>query len=73
MANVLPQPVQRLINDFSRLPGIGPKSAETIISARRQSKLRSLHHLRQIGLSTKRLEQFVLLDGIQPAQQLRLF
>jgi len=25
--NVLPQPVQRLINELSRLPGIGPKSA----------------------------------------------
>ncbi|MEW5986348.1 MAG: recombination mediator RecR [Chloroflexota bacterium] len=26
-ANVLPQPVQHLINEFARLPGIGPKSA----------------------------------------------
>ena len=25
--NVLPQPVQRLINELSRLPGVGPKSA----------------------------------------------
>ena len=27
MASALPRPVQRLINEFSRLPGIGPKSA----------------------------------------------
>ncbi|MBK7895909.1 MAG: recombination mediator RecR [Candidatus Promineifilaceae bacterium] len=27
MASALPLPVQRLINEFSRLPGIGPKSA----------------------------------------------
>ncbi|MCL4265279.1 MAG: recombination mediator RecR [Anaerolineae bacterium] len=27
MANALPKPVQRLINEFARLPGIGPKSA----------------------------------------------
>ncbi|MBK8905600.1 MAG: recombination protein RecR [Anaerolineaceae bacterium] len=27
MASALPQPVQRLINEFARLPGIGPKSA----------------------------------------------
>jgi len=27
MANALPQPVNRLINEFARLPGIGPKSA----------------------------------------------
>ncbi|HEX6386508.1 MAG TPA: recombination mediator RecR [Anaerolineae bacterium] len=26
-SNVLPQPVQRLITEFARLPGIGPKSA----------------------------------------------
>ena len=29
-ANVLPGPVQRLINEFSRLPGIGPKSASRL-------------------------------------------
>lgn len=27
MANALPKPVQHLINEFARLPGIGPKSA----------------------------------------------
>ena len=27
MANALPKPVQQLINEFARLPGIGPKSA----------------------------------------------
>lgn len=30
MSNVLPKPVQKLINDFSRLPGIGPKSASRL-------------------------------------------
>ncbi len=28
--NVLPPPVQRLINEFARLPGIGPKSASRL-------------------------------------------
>lgn len=28
--NVLPQPVQKLIDEFSRLPGIGPKSASRL-------------------------------------------
>lgn len=27
VANVLPRPVQRLIDEFARLPGVGPKSA----------------------------------------------
>jgi recombination protein RecR len=30
MANVLPQPVQRLINEFARLPGVGPKTASRL-------------------------------------------
>jgi recombination protein RecR len=29
-SNMLPGPVQRLINEFSRLPGIGPKSASRL-------------------------------------------
>jgi len=29
-SNVLPKPVQRLINEFARLPGIGPKSASRL-------------------------------------------
>ncbi len=29
-ANVLPKPVERLINEFGRLPGIGPKSASRL-------------------------------------------
>ncbi len=28
--NVLPQPVQRLIDEFARLPGVGPKSASRL-------------------------------------------
>lgn len=30
MANILPKSVQRLINDLSRLPGVGPKSASRL-------------------------------------------
>ncbi len=30
MSNVLPKSVQRLINEFSRLPGIGPKTASRL-------------------------------------------
>ena len=60
-------------HEMLRVPGIGVKSAETIINARRKGKIRSLQHLRQLGVATKRLTEFVLLDGVQPAQQLRLF
>ncbi|MCO5184527.1 MAG: recombination mediator RecR [Anaerolineae bacterium] len=30
MANILPQPVQQLINNFARLPGVGPKTASRL-------------------------------------------
>ena len=30
MANVLPKPVVRLVNEFARLPGIGPKTASRL-------------------------------------------
>ncbi|MDX1688672.1 MAG: radical SAM protein [Candidatus Promineifilaceae bacterium] len=55
-----------------RVPGIGPKGAAAILTARRRGRLRELHHLRQIGVVTSRLAPFVLLDGHRPPQQLRL-
>ncbi|MGC9469182.1 MAG: radical SAM protein [Anaerolineae bacterium] len=55
-----------------RIPGIGPKSADRILRARRQGRLRDLQHLRQLGIAVKRLAPFVLLDGHQAPQQLSL-
>ena len=56
-----------------RVPGIGPKGAEAILRARRRATLRSVGELRQIGVRTKDIEPFVLLDGRRPDYQLRLF
>ena len=75
-ANLLETPVE--INragpaELLRVPGIGPKSAQKIVAARRQGKLRDLQDLRAIGIQTKRLSPFVLLDGNRPERQLRLF
>ncbi len=56
-----------------RVPGIGPKGAEAILRARRRATLRSVGDLRQIGVRTKDIEPFVLLDGRRPTYQLRLF
>jgi predicted DNA-binding helix-hairpin-helix protein len=55
-----------------RVPGIGPKGADLILSGRRQNKIRSLVDLRKIGLNPSRLAPFVLLDGTRPAYQLSL-
>jgi predicted DNA-binding helix-hairpin-helix protein len=56
-----------------RVPGIGPKGADTILSARRQGRLRDLSDLKRLGISAGRAAPFVLLDGRQPQHQLRLF
>ncbi|MCA9987617.1 MAG: helix-hairpin-helix domain-containing protein, partial [Anaerolineales bacterium] len=62
--------------ELLRVPGIGHKSADTILNARRQGKLREVNHLRQLGIKTKRMTPYILLDGQQPEselQQRRLF
>ena len=55
-----------------RVPGIGVKSADRILTARRQGTLRDLSHLRQLHIAVKRVAPFVLLDGKRPAHQLKL-
>jgi predicted DNA-binding helix-hairpin-helix protein len=59
--------------ELLRVPGIGPKNAQTIIAARRQGKLRDEKDLQKLGVSTKRMKPFVLLDGQRPTYQLSLF
>ena len=56
-----------------RVPGIGPKAADTILLARRQGRLRDLADLQRLGISASRAAPFILLDGHQPQHQLRLF
>lgn len=58
--------------ELMRVPGIGPKSAETIVSARRQGTLRHEKDIQKLGVSTKRMKPFVLLDGQRPSYQLSL-
>jgi predicted DNA-binding helix-hairpin-helix protein len=58
--------------ELLRVPGVGPKSARTIIQARRQGTLRALPDLRKLGVRTAPMESYVLLDGKRPHRQLRL-
>lgn len=53
-----------------RVPGIGPKSADKILAARRQGRLRDLGDLSKLGIAAKRTAPFVLLDGRRPPRQL---
>ena len=56
-----------------RVPGVGPIGVKRILNARRQGKIRELSDLRKIGVPTKRLEPYVLLDGKRPLRQMPLF
>jgi len=56
-----------------RVPGIGPKSADTIIQARRQGRLRDLRDLQQLGINATRAAPYILLNGRAPSHQPRLF
>lgn len=56
-----------------RVPGIGPKGANAILSARRKGSLRDLKDLKDIGVNPTRPAPFVSLAGKRPVHQLRLF
>ncbi len=61
-------------NDLLRLPGIGPKSADSLLSARHQRNIRDFGQLRKLGIrQPETLAPFILLDGQRPLQQMRLF
>jgi predicted DNA-binding helix-hairpin-helix protein len=58
-------------DDLLRIPGIGPQSAERIMTMRRNHhRLRSLADLKAIGAVAERSAPFVLLDGHRIARDL---
>ncbi len=59
--------------ELLRIPGIGPKGADSILAARRRGQLRELRDLEKIGVLAVRAAPFVLLDGRRPAQQLLMW
>ena len=59
--------------ELLRVPGIGPKSAEAILAARRETRLRALSQLRKLGVDTARAAPCILLDGKSPPRQLGLW
>jgi predicted DNA-binding helix-hairpin-helix protein len=58
--------------ELLRVPGIGPKGAQAILNSRWERRLQSLSALGKLGIDTKRVAPFILLDGKMPAQQ-RMF
>jgi predicted DNA-binding helix-hairpin-helix protein len=60
-------------HELLRIPGIGPKSAGTILAARTKGRLRTLGDLRAAGVLVNRAAPFLLLDGCAAPRQLPLF
>lgn len=74
--NLFHSPIE--INQANReqlmmIPGIGARGAQSILRARRYRRITSLDDLRKIGVSTKRMKPYVLVNGRQPDFQLDLF
>jgi predicted DNA-binding helix-hairpin-helix protein len=58
--------------DLIKIPGIGLKSAEAILNARRSNKLRDLSSLKKLGIIAERAAPYLLMDGRKAAVQLPL-
>ncbi len=58
--------------ELLRVPGVGHQGTMAIIRARRYGSIRYINDLKKIGVQTKRLKPFVLLDGKRPSYQLPL-
>jgi len=56
--------------ELLRIPGVGPKSVEIILSARQERRLCDLSILGKMGILVKRAAPYILLDGKRPERQL---
>lgn len=59
--------------ELIKIPGIGLKGADAILSARRISKLRDLSSLKKMGIIAERAAPYLLFDGHHAAMQMTLF
>ncbi len=61
-------------DQLMRIPGIGPRSADSILKARRQRRLTDISQLRALGIhAPEQTAPYILLNGHQPPIQLSLF
>ncbi len=57
-----------------KVPGIGPKSADAILQARRRGHITDISHLQQLHIRTpQQVAPYMLLDGHKLATQMNLF
>jgi len=58
--------------ELIRIPGIGPKSADAILSARRLCKLRDPSTLKKLGVNIEHAVPYLLFNGHRAAMQMNL-
>jgi predicted DNA-binding helix-hairpin-helix protein len=58
--------------ELLRIPGVGPKTAEALLAARRLERLTDPSQLKQLGVQLQRAAPFVLLNGRMAPHQLPL-
>jgi predicted DNA-binding helix-hairpin-helix protein len=58
------------LHTLLRIPGIGPKSAQRIISARSKNKIKHPEELHAYGVNIKRAAPFITMDGRKTSYQL---
>jgi len=58
--------------ELLRVPGIGPRGANTLLSTRRTRLINNVEELRKIGLNPDRIAPFILINGKRPSTQLML-
>jgi predicted DNA-binding helix-hairpin-helix protein len=75
-ANLAEKPVeinQADPHELLRVPGIGPRGVQAILSARRQGRLHSPAAIKACGIRLGRAAPYILLDGKRPPLQEKLF
>jgi predicted DNA-binding helix-hairpin-helix protein len=55
-----------------RVPGIGPHTADALLSIRRQQPMHSLEQLHRLGVIAERAAPYITIDGRAPRHQLSL-
>lgn len=60
--------------ELMRVPGIGPKTVDLVLRARKKSRLTDLNDLRKVGIrAPEQAAPFILLDGKRVVEQMEMF
>jgi predicted DNA-binding helix-hairpin-helix protein len=60
-------------SELLRIPGIGPRTVDQILTARRLGRIRNLSQIGKMGANTSKIAPFILLDGQRPVYQYSLW